>query len=211
MTKGLNISSELVHALSTGVYDFHVNFDIGHEELLTASIEVFQNSSVLLANLDGEEVARLMHELSKPAGIGLWETIGNANIDAKLRLLTLDAMKEAFRVFDDRCTGILVSDKKARVNSPLDIACYMWWECAPSFNHLEPVERNLFQEHLVCLLDEIIRQYSNPSCQESVVHGLLDLRGELHLAEEFLKQLPRCESLSNEVREYLVNALGGGT
>ena len=117
--------------------------------------EVFENSAVLLADYSDGTLNQAFWDL----GSNVWWALGEDSIPWNLRQRVIISFASLFRdLFANRCSPVLRGH-----GSPLNSACYMWWDfdCWRSTltSALLPVMRSILA------IDHI-------ACQESSLHGL---------------------------------------
>jgi hypothetical protein len=113
------------------------------------------------------------------------------------------------QLFASRCSPHL-SHLDERGASPLNSACYMWWDLFPTWGHPESPSEALVDAELLGVMQRVLA-LDTLACQESALHGL----GHWHLrypaeVEEtigvFLKRQPR---LDPRLRQYAFSARQG--
>jgi hypothetical protein len=160
--------------------------------------DVFENAAVLLAPYSDESVDQAFWDLSGRAFFALREE----SIDWAARHRLIRSFDPLFReFFAPRCQPVLghLSEK----GSPLNSACYMWWDFDCWCAIPDPLTRNPQDSAFLASMRSIL-SIDHVACQESALHGL----GHWHdahptvsegIIDEFLK---RERHLREELREY---------
>jgi hypothetical protein len=159
--------------------------------------EVFENARTLLAPYPDESLNQAFWNLPSQA----LNVIGDKAIDTAVRRRLIQSFEPLFRdFFAVRCQPVLGHCDEP--GSPLNSACYMWWDfdcwsSAPDPLLLESMRSILAIDHV--------------ACQESALHGL----GHWHrghpvevesIIDEFLNREHR---LPEQLREYAASARSG--
>jgi hypothetical protein len=119
--------------------------------------EVFENSATLLAPYSDETLNRAFWDLSS-----VWYALGEESIAPSLRQRVVNSFETLFReLFATRCRPVL--GHRNEQASPLNSACYMWWDfdcwySTPGSALLQVMRSTLAIDHV--------------ACQESALHGL---------------------------------------
>lgn len=152
--------------------------------------EVFENSATLLTPYSDETLNRAFWDLRS-----VWCALGEESIASSLRHRVVNSFEILFReLFARRCSPVL--GHRNETGSPLNSACYMWWDwdCwypTPSSALLEVMRSTLAIDHV--------------ACQESALHGLghwyqrQQSAAVASIIDEFLE---REAHLRVELREY---------
>jgi hypothetical protein len=164
--------------------------------------EIFEDAGALLGPYSDESLDQAFWDLSSEVFFGLIdESIGRAVRDRLVR-----SFETLFRkVFAVRCRPVLGHRQEG--GSPLNSACYMWWD--HDCWRFAPDPRTMDSVFLASMRS--ILAIDHVACQESALHGL----GHWHkhhpaaveeIIDEFLGRSPR---LREELREYANSARAG--
>ena len=168
------------------LYEFCIPSEITFQRLA----QVFEDCANLLTPYSDETLNRAFWDLSS-----VWYALGEDSIPEDLRRRVINSFVTLFReLFAKRCSPVL-GDRNEQ-GSPLNSACYMWWDfdCWSSIPGTEVVE-----------VMRSILAINHVACQESALHGL----GHWHhgeqaaaverIVDEFLE---REANLRPELRKY---------
>lgn len=129
-------------------------------------IEVFENPATLLKPYSDEVLDQAFWDLSREA----FSIAYDLRIDWALRHRWIGSFETLFRqLFAVRCTRTLVHCSEP--GSPLNLACYMWfdfdcWKAIP-----DPLPRSPFDSAFLASMRSILG-IDHIACQESALHGL---------------------------------------
>jgi hypothetical protein len=166
--------------------------------------EVFENVALFEPYSD-ESVNQALWDLSGFAFVALTDE----SIEWAVRWRLVSSFETLFReFFAVRCRPIL--GHLDEEGSPLNSACYMWWDFNCWYPAPDPLTRNRLDS--VCLAAmRAILAIDHVACQEGALHGL----GHWHRAQpaavediidEYLQRSPR---LRRELRAYADSARAG--
>ena len=168
------------------LYEFCIPSEITFRRLA----QVFEDCSNLLAPYSDETLNRAFWDLSS-----VWYALGDDSIPEDLRRRVINSFVTLFReLFAKRCSPVL--GERSEQGSPLNSACYMWWDfdCWYSIPGTELVEAM-----------RSILAINHAACQESALHGLghwlhrQQAAAVERIVDEFLK---READLRPELRKY---------
>jgi hypothetical protein len=160
--------------------------------------DVFENSSVLLAPYSEATLNRAFWDL----GSNVFPAVGDESIDWALRQRVIRSFEFLFRdLFAVRCWPVLGHLNEE--GSPLNSACYMWWDFDCWYSAPSSALRTVMRSTL---------DIDNVACQESALHGLGHWYDRQHpeeverIIDEFLG---RGQNLRSELRQYAQAARAG--
>jgi hypothetical protein len=161
--------------------------------------EVFESSATLLAPYSDVTLNRAFWDLSSKVFFAL----GDNSIEWVLRERVINSFEILFReVFAVRCEPVLGHLEEE--GSPLNSACYMWWDFDCWYS--TPASALLTVMRSILSIDHV-------ACQESALHGLghwfhweQSAAAVRRIIDEFLA---RERHLRTELREYAYSARTG--
>jgi hypothetical protein len=172
------------------------------ESTLARLAEVFENAAILLNPYQDVTLNQVFWDLPATAFLGL----KNENISWPIRHRLIESFEPLFRdFFAARCKPVL--GHLSEEGTPLNSACYMWWDfdCWVATKH--PLPQNPMDSTFLASMRSILR-IGHAACQESALHGL----GHWHWAhaaaveeiiDEFLNREP------GRLRDYAMAARCG--
>jgi len=168
---------ELQRAVFSGVTEVRVGRDLSSAELLLLAVDWFQVPVSTFSSLSHDEAARVLRDLTKPAGIGLWEAVSDAGASRSLRESTIRACTALFLdFFEPQCESKMVH--LSQTSDPLNICCYLWWEDFPGSSLLPPHDGLPLRSAALDAMKAIWSRSGSVACRESVIHGLGDWAGD---------------------------------
>lgn len=176
-----------------------------NRDTLLRVAETFENAANLLRPYPDETLNQAFWDLSSNALYALQKE----GIEWALRSRLIRSFETLFReVFAVRCRPVL--GHCSEEGSPLNLACYMWWDFDCWVAALDPLPRNPLDSAFLASMRSIL-EIDHIACQESALHGL----GHWHWAhaaavesivDEFLE---RERHLPDRLREYACAARSG--
>jgi len=167
--------------------------------------KVFENPAILLEPYSDESLNRAFWDLSS----GALHVLNDGTIEWASRHRLIQSFETLFReLFAVRCQPVL--SHCSEVGSPINIACYMWWDFDCWTAAPEPLTRNPMDTAFLESMESILT-IDHVACQESALHGL----GHWHRAhgaavegiiDRFLK---RERYLPARLRDYACSARCG--
>jgi hypothetical protein len=160
--------------------------------------EVFENAPALLQPYSDEDLNQAIWDL----GSEVLHAVGDESIGWPVRHRLVQSFETLFReLFAVRCRPVLGHCNEE--GSPLNSACYMWWDfnCWPMAP--DPLHRNPLDSAFLGSMRSILT-IDHVACEESALHGL----GHWHLVQAFAVEsiiddfLKRARHLSEPLREY---------
>jgi hypothetical protein len=121
---------------------------------------------------------------------------------------------QSIRAFYEKFFAVVCTDELGHLCrnawTPVNRACYMWWDLFPSWGHPEDPSRQEEDRTILEVMEQILGIPSD-ACRESALHGLG--HWQLHYPEAvrqvvdgFLEKLP---ALSSPLRDYAFAARNG--
>jgi hypothetical protein len=167
--------------------------------------EVFENAAVLLEPFSDESLNQSFWDLNSNVLFAL----NRESIEWAVRHRLVRSFETLFReLFAMRCRPVLGHLNEE--GSPLNSACYMWWDLGCWSSTPDPLSQNPLDSAFLSSMRAILA-IEHTACQESALHGL----GHWHIdhgaaveaiIEEFLK---RERHISEQLREYANSARTG--
>jgi len=167
--------------------------------------DVFENPATLLNPYSDEVLNQALWDLSS----NVFSVVYDLAIDWALRHRFIRSFETLFReLFAVRCTPSL--GHCSETGSPLNLACYMWWDFDCWSPAPDPLTRNPNDSAFLASMRSILA-IDHIACQESALHGL----GHWHhaqatavesIVDEFLKS---DGDLPDAMREYAAAARSG--
>ena|SRR5271165_795267 len=165
--------------------------------------EVFENAATLLKPYADGSVSQAFWDLNS----NVFFALSDESIEWVIRLRVIQSFEPLFRgLFAVRCQSTLGHlDKEG--DSPLNTACYMWFDMGCWYSSPVPLARNRLDFAFLDSMRSILA-IDHDACRESALHGL----GHWHqdhaesvenIIDEFLRREPH---LQNELREYAQSA-----
>ena len=187
------------HAFPAGVQKLMALDEVcgADQPTLLRLAEVFENAPTLLAHYPDESLNQAFWNLPSQA----LYVIGTAAIGAPVSERLIRSFEPLFRnFFAVRCHPVL--GHYSEEGSPLNSACYMWWDFDCWYSAPDPL--------LLASMQSILK-IDHVACQESALHGLghwhRDNPAEVEsIIDEFLK---RQRHLPPSLREYADSARCG--
>jgi hypothetical protein len=172
------------------------------EPALTRLAEVFEDAAVLLAPYSDEALSHAFWNLSATGFLGL----KNEAIPWAIRLRLIESFEPLFRdFFAVRCLPVLGHLNEE--GSPLNTACYMWWDFDCWMPTRKPLPENPMDGAFLASMRSVLK-IPHLACQESALHGL----GHWHSAQAALVEEIVDEFLSGKpgrLRDYAGSARCG--
>ena len=176
-----------------------------NENTIRLLTEVFENATFFLQPYPDEILNRSFWDLSSSA----LHSLRNEGIEWALRQRLIGSFENLFReFFAIRCRPVL--GHRNEEGSPLNSACYMWWDFDCWVATSDPLTRNRMDSAFLASMRSIL-EIDHIACQESALHGL----GHWHWAhsaaverivDEFLERTPK---VPDRLREYASSARCG--
>lgn len=190
-----------------GVIDLRVGTDLSSTELLLLAAEWFGSAESILGPLGRYNSARVLRDLTKPGGIGLWEATSDHEAPISLRTSVIEATVALYgQLFNPLCEPRLVHLSQTR--DPLNICCFLWWEDFPGSSALPERERQPLRSAATRAMKEIWERSDNVACRESAIHGLGDWVAEWGDSASQLLEKFSIDDHSPELREYARRMIG---
>jgi len=138
---------------------------------LTHVTRLFSDPAKYLAQFDDRQLNQ-----------GFWYLVGNAGSSHMLALTDTSAPLEArircvesFTLLFERLFAVRCSNHLSHLNppaaSPLNGACYMWWDIIPFFGAPDDLSRQGLDAAALSVMEETL-SLDSLACRESAIHGL---------------------------------------
>lgn len=176
-----------------------------NRETLTRLTSVFEDSAALLEPYSDETLNQAFWDLSSDALHGLRDE----KIEWSVRRRLIESFETLFRhLFAARCRPVL--GHRSEEGSPLNLACYMWWDFDCWTAAPDPLSRNPLDSAFLASMEAILK-IDHVACQESALHGLGHWHHAHNSAVETIidKFLKSNSHLSAELSEYAHSARCG--
>jgi hypothetical protein len=184
-----------------GVTDLRVGADLSSGELLDLAVEWFTAPSTSIGRLANDDIARVLRDLTKPAGIGLWEAVADSALPLPARITMVEACGTLFAgVFDQLCARKLVH--QSETTEPLNICCFLWWEDFPGSSLLPRADGIPLRSAAISTMKSIWSSCENIACRESVIHGLGDWASDWGAPAQDLLQAFSVQSIDPRLQDY---------
>lgn len=149
----------------------------------------------------------LQYLFINPTNSELLLALWNSSVDLRLREKCVLSTPTFFKeVFAKRCLEHSV--RRSQTTDCLNVCCYMWWECFPTFFHLPDDEQSSLVASALTAMREIL-QIDHKSCQEAAIHGLGHWAEDSSHAITILDNFLSTPSIDPEMKEYAVSARTG--
>lgn len=151
---------------------------------------------------------------------GLWYVVNEGEpfmydlLDKSVPWLLRQRGLTAIRVFFEKFFAIACTDEMGHLcrtaSTPINNACYMWWDLFPCWGHPEDPARRDEDQTILQVLKGIL-EIPSEACRESALHGLGHWQPQYpevvrkHV-DDFLNKSP---AISDPLREYAVAARSG--
>lgn len=192
-------------------WDAEANWWYGSPDVIVQFLtQTFENASTLLTPYSDAQLNQ-----------GLWFIASNGCSDYMFALMDksvpwtarqrcIRSIQTLFaQCFAKRCSPHLSHIDEPGA-SPLNLACYMWWDLVPIGGQVGDPERAVFDQEILTVMESTL-QLDSLACQEGALHGL----GHWHLhypqqVEEIVDVfLKKNESMRDELRSYAKSAYKG--
>lgn len=193
--------TSLENEVFAGITDVRVGVDLSSSELLELAAGWFKSPRISIARLASDDIARVLRDLTKPAGIGLWEAVADSAAPLPARVAVVETCANLFaEVFDQLCERKLVH--QSETTDSLNICCFLWWEEFPGSSLLPEVDGIPLRSAALSTMKSIWSTCNNVACRESVIHGLGDWVGDWGAPAHKLLQEVSSQVEDSGLRDY---------
>jgi hypothetical protein len=216
MLTDLDFEQWVQHVFSHPVGDSPWYFDTDAElwdgePLLTVQhlTRLFESPERLLKEYSAEQLERGVWYLAC-GGQEFTHALLDISVPWAVRQRGLQSIQTFYReFFAIGCSDELGHLCKTR-STPINGACYMWWDMFPSWGHPEDATRQDEDQTILQVIENIL-DVASEACRESALHGLGHWQPHYpgavrSIVDEFLSRKPQ---ISAELREYALAARSG--
>lgn len=189
-----------------GVSDLRVGEDLTATELLILASTWFESPQDSLSRLTREDAARVLRDLTKPAGLGLWEAVADQALPLETRLKVVRSSVSLFsKFFSVECGPGLVHLSQTR--DPINTCCFLWWEDYPGSSAIPLSEGRPLRVGALEAMEAIWQSSASVACRESAIHGIGDWAPAWGQSAVCLLRRIATEESNGDLRSYAKNLL----